>query len=223
MAKVNIVEQFMSIQGEGPLQGSTAWFIRLRGCNLKCAYCDSKFTWAEGEKVEFTELPTPNKVNLIVITGGEPLWEGNGNRTDTLYLIDKLREMYGAVRIQIETNGTCFPFYWEDSNISYSVSPKLKNAGKDLSWDISTLREYVSIFQEGADVILKPVVCSVEDVKEVYDIVNHQLGFPVNKVWVMPEGSTKEQIMEVGRQILPQVISCGFNISMRLHYMLGCR
>ena len=40
----DVVEIFTSINGEGPLVGQLAVFIRMKGCNLSCSYCDTK--WA---------------------------------------------------------------------------------------------------------------------------------------------------------------------------------
>lgn len=39
-----VVEHFVSINGEGPLAGQLAVFVRFKGCNLSCLYCDTK--WA---------------------------------------------------------------------------------------------------------------------------------------------------------------------------------
>ena len=44
MAQFHVVEQFVSINGEGRLAGQLALFIRFAGCNLQCEYCDTK--WA---------------------------------------------------------------------------------------------------------------------------------------------------------------------------------
>ena len=44
MSKYEVVEKFVSINGEGTKAGQLAVFIRFKGCNLKCKYCDTK--WA---------------------------------------------------------------------------------------------------------------------------------------------------------------------------------
>ena len=47
---MNINEIFESFQGEGPNIGRPSIFIRFSGCNLKCIYCDTKYTWLFSEK-----------------------------------------------------------------------------------------------------------------------------------------------------------------------------
>lgn len=42
MSKYEVVEKFVSINGEGTKAGQLAVFIRFKGCNLKCKYCDTK-------------------------------------------------------------------------------------------------------------------------------------------------------------------------------------
>ena len=51
-----VVEIFESINGEGAHAGELAVFVRMKGCNLKCAYCDT--TWANEENVTFRALTT---------------------------------------------------------------------------------------------------------------------------------------------------------------------
>ena len=48
MEKFQVVETFVSINGEGKKAGRLAMFIRLKGCNLSCSYCDTK--WANEKK-----------------------------------------------------------------------------------------------------------------------------------------------------------------------------
>jgi len=71
-----INEIFFSIQGESRHAGRPCVFVRLSGCNLRCAYCDTKYAYDDGEKIKINEIL--NRVaaygcQLVEITGGEPL------------------------------------------------------------------------------------------------------------------------------------------------------
>lgn len=75
---LNVISVFRTIQGEGPLAGEPAIFVRLAGCNLRCHFCDTEFT--EGTKakeidalVKEIEFLAGDGIGLVVITGGEPL------------------------------------------------------------------------------------------------------------------------------------------------------
>ena len=74
MLKIN--EVFYSIQGESSWVGHPTVFVRTTGCNLRCTYCDTKYSYYEGE---FQELETllngiaKHKTKFVCITGGEPL------------------------------------------------------------------------------------------------------------------------------------------------------
>ena len=72
-----VQETFVSVQGEGTLVGTPSRFIRVSGCNLRCAWCDSPKTSWEPEK---TAIPLAELVEQckggprhVVLTGGEPL------------------------------------------------------------------------------------------------------------------------------------------------------
>lgn len=73
-----LVEDFYSLQGEGFHSGMPAYFIRLAGCPVRCAFCDSKHTWStEGfptvSAVELAERAAGSGAPAVVVTGGEPL------------------------------------------------------------------------------------------------------------------------------------------------------
>ena len=99
MYKVN--EIFHSLQGEGYNTGTASVFIRLSGCNLHCAFCDTRHE--EGTMMSLPEIVEQvmryPKAPLIVLTGGEPsLWIDED-------FVTGLKQMTGK-RIAIETNGT---------------------------------------------------------------------------------------------------------------------
>ena len=99
MWKIN--EIFHSLQGEGYHTGTASVFIRLCGCNLHCAFCDTRHE--QGTLMSLPEIVEqimryPN-APLIVLTGGEPsLWIDED-------FVNGLKTMTGK-RIAIETNGT---------------------------------------------------------------------------------------------------------------------
>lgn len=93
--KLNVVEVFDSIQGEGEWMGTYCTFIRLPGCNYACPFCDTDFS-----KADF--LLDTNKQPMqkhVVITGGEPSIYPKISR-----LIHELRK--AAHYVHIESNGT---------------------------------------------------------------------------------------------------------------------
>ncbi len=99
-----VAETFKSIQGESSHAGKLTFFIRLAGCNLRCKYCDTEFALLAESGVEKTvdeivEEAKKSKVNLIEITGGEPLAQNN-----TLALCEKL--LFEGFEVMIETNGS---------------------------------------------------------------------------------------------------------------------
>jgi len=73
---MRITEIFFSIQGESTHAGRPCVFVRLTGCNLRCRWCDSEYTFTGGEKMsvdEVMERVVSYGCDLVEITGGEPL------------------------------------------------------------------------------------------------------------------------------------------------------
>ena len=96
-----ITEIFHSLQGETSLSGVPFAFIRLTGCNLRCAYCDSSYSFKGGKKMsvaQVVETIEPYRVKHVLLTGGEPLLQ-----RQTSELIDALRAKNYIV--SIETHG----------------------------------------------------------------------------------------------------------------------
>lgn len=98
MYKVN--EIFHSLQGEGYNTGTASVFIRLSGCNLQCAFCDTQHTQGimmSAPAIVEAVMQYPD-APLIVLTGGEPTLQADDALINALKLTGK--------RISIETNGT---------------------------------------------------------------------------------------------------------------------
>lgn len=101
--RLPVMETFYSLQGEGIHQGRAAFFIRLAGCNVNCAWCDVKESWqTEGYPLkspeELVQQVCLSPTEMVIITGGEPLIHHLGALTQ------KLRE--AGVRVHLETSGS---------------------------------------------------------------------------------------------------------------------
>ena len=74
--RLRVTEIYTSVQGESTHVGKPCVFVRLTGCNLRCTWCDSVFTFTGGawrglDEVVAEVLSSP--VRTVEVTGGEPL------------------------------------------------------------------------------------------------------------------------------------------------------
>ncbi len=100
MLKIN--EIFKSIQGESSYSGLPCIFIRLTGCNLRCGYCDTEYAFYDGKQMSVDEIMraiAPYKIDLVEITGGEPLLQ-----EEVYPLMEKLLEK--GYKVLLETAGS---------------------------------------------------------------------------------------------------------------------
>jgi len=102
-AQLIVSELFHSIQGESSYAGYPCAFVRLAGCNLRCSYCDARYTYEEqGQAMAMTEVLDfldQHPASLVQITGGEPLLQ------EAVYPL--LEELLAAERlVLLETNGS---------------------------------------------------------------------------------------------------------------------
>jgi 7-carboxy-7-deazaguanine synthase len=100
---LRINEIFYSIQGESLYAGLPCVFIRLTGCNLRCAYCDTRYAYDEGTDMTISEIlgqvESYPASALVEITGGEPLFQEK-----TPDLVGRLLD-HGRT-VLMETNGS---------------------------------------------------------------------------------------------------------------------
>ncbi|MGH0034694.1 MAG: 7-carboxy-7-deazaguanine synthase QueE [Myxococcota bacterium] len=122
---IDWVEIFSSYQGEGPYVGASTLFVRLAGCDLRCAWCDSPETWRPSSRAraetrrgsgEFDPAASPigaaelaghlerleaGRHRFVSITGGEPLLQPEA----VLAIAEVVRGLGG--RVFLETHGLC--------------------------------------------------------------------------------------------------------------------
>ncbi|MGB6132260.1 MAG: radical SAM protein [Acidobacteriaceae bacterium] len=98
-----LIEIYKSIQGESTFAGVPCIFVRLAGCNLRCAWCDSEYTFTGGYKLSenevMAEIEKLAPVQLIEFTGGEPLLQ----ERELIPLMKRL--LSAGYELMIETSG----------------------------------------------------------------------------------------------------------------------
>lgn len=127
-----LAEHFISINGEGQKAGMLAAFLRMKGCNLRCNYCDT--FWANTPDCPVTPLSTEeiihwlneHHVRLVTLTGGEPLLVSG---------IDNLIRDLGQAGflVEIETNGSVSlaPFHQLTPRPAFTVDYKCPDSGME--------------------------------------------------------------------------------------------
>ena len=100
-----VVEKFISINGEGAHAGELAAFIRFRGCNLSCSYCDTCWANTENAPAEYETIEelaawvAETGIHNVTLTGGEPLLQKECGALAELLIKN-------GCRVEIETNGS---------------------------------------------------------------------------------------------------------------------
>lgn len=222
---MRLAEIFYSIQGEGLMAGTPSVFVRVSGCNLRCRWCDTEYaswypdgrTWSVREVVAEVERYAAHHV---VITGGEP------------FLFRQLGELCMALQkrgrhITIETAGT---IYREVVCDLLSLSPKLSNstpwhrAGgrwaelherRRLQFDV--LRQFLEHYREYQ---LKFVIEEPRDLAEVEQILSQLPPVPRQRVLLMPQGVTPQELQERSRWLVEACKQHGYRYCPRLHIEL---
>ena len=98
-----LIEIYKSVQGESSFAGRPCIFVRLAGCNLRCSWCDSEYTFTGGYKLSedevVAEVAKLAPVKLVEFTGGEPLLQ----ERELIPLMERL--LAEGYELMIETSG----------------------------------------------------------------------------------------------------------------------
>lgn len=172
---MKVVEIFYSIDGEGIKAGFPVVFVRLEGCNLRCSYCDTKYSYTQAQYEELTVDEIFNRVfrygcKRVTLTGGEPLIH-----EDVDLLINKLTSE-GFV-VNIETNGSVdITPYLDNKDVLITADYKCPSSGMEdhmLQSNLKKLRR--------TDV-LKFVVGNQEDLNVCLSLI----GYTRAQVFISP-------------------------------------
>lgn len=198
---MKVVEKFVSINGEGQRAGELAVFIRFKGCNLRCSYCDTM--WANESDCTYEEM-SPKEIHTyikstgvknVTLTGGEPLLQKD--------MEELLKELLGdeELRVEIETNGAVDlkPFIGEHRPV-FTMDYKLPGSGQEKAMNMENLmllsmedtvkfvsgsredlehaREIIEEYGllERTHVYFSPVFGKIEPVEIVSFLMNHRMN-----------------------------------------------
>lgn len=206
-----------TFQGEGPSCGTPAMFIRLSRCNLACSWCDTKYTWdwahydprkesARHSVTALAEWALSASPGLVVITGGEPLLQ----LPKLTLLVARL--LAAGKRVEIETNGTIAPDpALLADGVAFNVSPKLANSG------VAEAKRIVpgplETFAASGRAVFKFVAAEMSDLDEIAGLAGR---FGLHPVYVMPEASTSEQLLERTRLLAGPAAAFSWHFTTRL-------
>jgi 7-carboxy-7-deazaguanine synthase len=234
LAMVSTDRVFYTLQGEGPLMGMPALFVRLDNCNLKCRWgetlCDAHYTsWTpSGEKLAIDALVAEvhaamqrHKVRHLVITGGEPALQPEVVRALTARGHPQVYMGERPWHITIETNGTR---YVEHHGLDLvCISPKLSSStpvGTKFEevhernrWNPIAIRRWML----DESYYFKFVIDTPQDVDEVLAGLE-EVGQPLvpERVLFMPQGIDSKTLWERGRWVAEECKRLGVRFAPRI-------
>jgi len=240
---LELVEAFLSIQGEGEHQGRLAIFLRFLGCNLNCSGfgvqtkslktgenllgCDSiravfkghfdHKTYNADEILSLVDglCKGLKQKPIIVLTGGEPLiWHKNEN------FINLVKNLLVDYEVHFETNGTIlvdFDKFEIYKNCHFALGVKLANSGINEQKRIN-LDAILAIKNNAKSSFLKFVLsrCDDNELDEIMNIKN-KVNLPV---WCMAMGADRAELSKNALKTAEFAIKYGFNYSERIHIRL---
>ena len=162
-----IIEQFLSVYGEGPTAGRLAAFVRFQGCNLRCSWCDTTYSF-EQENVtayrtaeEIYKIIKESGASCVTLTGGEPLLQPE------IGSLLKILNEDDSLLTHIETNGSVdiTPFVEEFPNLCFIVDYKLEGSNMTAQMNENNLTAVRPVDT------YKFVVSSLRDLQQATDVI----------------------------------------------------
>ena len=134
---MQITEIYRSIQGESSFTGLPCIFVRLTGCNLRCDWCDSEYTFTGGKRMSIDEVTAEierlHPVKLVEITGGEPMLQ----EREVVPLMERL--LSTDYKVLLETSGER-PLERVPRQVVKIVDVKCPHSGEGDSFRMSNLQ-----------------------------------------------------------------------------------
>jgi 7-carboxy-7-deazaguanine synthase len=175
---MQITEIFKSIQGESTHVGLPCVFVRLTGCNLRCSWCDSEYTFTGGTRMAIEEVidrvEQLSSSGLVEITGGEPMLQ----EKEVIPLMQRLLD--DGYTVLLETSGER-PLDRVPKGVIKVVDVKCPNSGEPDTFNPENLEAL-----DSADEV-KFVLSDHADYEFARDfVIRHNLASRVNAVLFSP-------------------------------------
>ena len=149
-----LCEHFLSVEGEGLWTGLPVTLIRFSGCNLRCSFCDTKFSsWWTDDKYsksfdEVLAFIRSQGTKYVSMTGGEPMFREAPGEMDAFLLLCKTLWQEGY-KVKVETNALIFDERFLPYIELWSLSPKLLGMGDNTGaaktyFDLDTLKRFIN-------------------------------------------------------------------------------
>ena len=185
---MNICELFLSIDGEGKRTGFPTVFVRKTGCNLRCSYCDSTYSFKENDNGNFSVTDVMTKIKevgqgckSVTFTGGEPLYcKNDKEKAETQDFLNSLS--YNGYQVNVETNGSIDLEPWE-------LLVRRNNGFFTMDWKSISSKVSRNMLPKNLSVldlndVLKFVVSNIEDLDQMKSVLN--MYNPTAQVYVSP-------------------------------------
>jgi 7-carboxy-7-deazaguanine synthase len=175
---MQITEIYKSLQGESTYSGLPCVFVRLTGCNLRCSWCDSEFSFYGGHKMTLQEVLNAvaglSRGGLVEITGGEPMLQ----EREVVPLMEHL--LNASYQVLLETSGER-PLALVPRQVIKIVDVKCPHSGEPDTFAIENLETLQSHDE------LKFVLTDRTDYEFARDFVsNHSLAERVHAILFSP-------------------------------------
>lgn len=175
---MQITEIYKSIQGESSYAGVPCIFVRLTGCNLRCDWCDSEYTFTGGKKMTIEDVESQveqlSPHGLVEVTGGEPMLQ----EKEVVPLMERL--LNAGYNVLLETSGER-PLQNVPKEIIKIVDVKCPHSGEPDTFRMENLDALTSRDE------VKFVISDRTDYEFARDFTaEHQLGSRVSSVIFSP-------------------------------------
>ena len=197
---LRVTEHYLCAEGEGRTLGALTYLVRLSGCDLRCSWCDSKFSSFYDDEERQVSAASIEAAALksgaawVSFTGGEPTYRSSDELSTLAALAKRLRKR--GLKVKVESNGRRLPPVLKSCVDLWSLAPKwdgrlpaAKARTKAMDYDEAALALFAKRYAP-AELQLKFVISFqgitplAEDFKRVQAILK---PLPFTPVFFIPE------------------------------------